>query len=239
MQSFDANIADPFALYHAPLASARRWRATCVALALLVALLGAALAVASVRPPTVIVYDRSAPESLRIARVPQGVPVTQADARLFFSHMLQLRYGWDSLTVKRDLEQFLGGCYRPARERELAFLRAAVAANERERPISRLSDYMRQSVSHRLVLPAELDQIDCRRRGARQQWDCYVRADVHSRPLFTQRSSPADANVKQSLQFVATLLEAPRTTHTPYGLVLAALHHEPVPSPSTASAEGL
>ena len=238
MTTLQSQQADPFALYHAPLRAVRRWQAVAAACAVAAGLFALALFILSLQPPTVIVYDANDLQRTRVVRGAAQPRVTVAEARLFFAHMVALRYGWDSLTVKRDTQQYLAACYKTERARTQAFLTEAVEGASRGSSITRLGDYMRQGVAHAVQLPMDLSAIDCRPRSERRQWDCYVRAEMVTTALFSEAASnvgndaaSVPAAVVQPMQFVATLLESPRTGKTPYGLVLAALHAE------TASAD--
>ena len=170
----------------------------------------------------------------RVVRHVATPQATTADARLFFAHMVALRYGWDSLSVKRDSERYLAACYRPERERTTAFLAEAIEGAPNGKPVSRLVDFMRQGVAHAVQLPIDLGAIDCRERKERRQWDCFVKAELVTTALLSD-AAPALAPVVQPMHFVATMLEAPRSAATPYGLVMAAMHAE-LAEPAAANA---
>ena len=235
MNSLSSQHPDPFSLYHAPLRAVRRWQLATLACAGAAALFALALTLVSLQPPTVIVYDTADVSRTRVVRRVATPQATPADARLFFAHMVALRYGWDSLSVKRDSERYLAACYKPERERTSAFLAETIEGAPNGKPVSRLVDFMRQGVAHAVQLPMDLGAIDCRERKERRQWDCFVKAELVTTALLSD-AAPGLAPVVQPMQFVATMLEAPRSAATPYGLVMAAMHAELAEAAASAAA---
>jgi hypothetical protein len=220
-------LADPFEAQHRVYQDKARWQLVCAGLGVLSAVLAVCVVLLALRPPTVIIKDRlqgQAPE-LRVGEVTPAI--TQADARIFFLNMLKLRFGWDSLTVSRDMEVFLGQCYRDQRQVEMGHLRELVATSEAadasKKP--RLAAWAGASIANTLLLPEQLEDIKCEKKDG--IWHCSLQGSIVTQSLSPPFKQPAP---KQDLAFVATLLEVRHTTGTPYGLIVGAMRQFSLPT---------
>lgn len=220
MMELNPLLADPFENQHRVYRDKTRWQLFCAGLGVLSITLAACVVLLALRPPTVIIKDRlqgQAPE-LSVGAVEPAI--TAADARIFFINMLKLRFGWDSLTVSRDMQTFLGQCYRDQRHVEMAHLSEPVSADVGgdAQKLPRLSRWAEASISNTLVLPEQLESIRCLKKDG--IWHCHVQASVVTQSLTPPFRHPAP---KQDLAFVATLLEVRHTPGTPYGLIVGAM----------------
>jgi hypothetical protein len=196
----DPKLPDPFEPFVALRRSVRVWQATSGALIGLSGLLAAGLVLTALRPPTVIVKERASAEPVLVSTSAPPPEITVADARNFFINMIRLRYGWTSLTVQRDLEDYLKQC-----------------ADDDEK-IPRLQSWIRGGVANHLALPQTLDQVDC--KTADGVWHCKMQASLIMEHLIP---TPGERPVSRAVTFVATLLPVPHSPTTAYGLVVGAM----------------
>ena len=227
MPILDPRRPDPFEPYHAIHRSLRWWQWNSAALLVLTALsLGWGVLMAS-RPPVVIVKDRVHGEPATISLATHAPEVTIADARAFLVSMVRLRFGWDSLTVQRDMETFRRQCYRDHRVLEDEHLRdlVSVDAEHADAKIPRLHWWVQQSVRNTLVLPDSLDAIDC--IDKEDMFHCTMQASLVTQSLLTKQ---AEQPAVQRMIFVGTFLRVPHRIETPYGLIVGALRALPADS---------
>jgi hypothetical protein len=215
-----------------------RWMTCCAAAMGLNLILVAVVALLGLRPPFVIIKDRLAGEVPSVRSAAVDPPIELTDARLFFINMLKLRFGWDSLSVARDLQNFLGQCYRDQRQLEAVHLHALVddpladaqAAGDSDDDgdevprVPRLQAWARAGIANTLLFSDNLEDIACVKKG--HAWHCHTQATVVTQQLSPPLLSPA---LQQTLAFVATFLEVRHTPKTPYGLVVGALRQLPAP----------
>lgn len=232
----DASQADAFAPFYRAAAQARVWRRWTFGLAGLVALQAASLSVLALRPPWVIVHDRVEGRLPSVRQLQLRAPADVVGARLFFTQMVQLRYGWQSGTVRRDIEGFLLQCHPTHRRAQLqhlvqtedgAVMQPAPAGGRRDLApsrSSRLQQWERAGLTNRLVLPEHWDEVQCRARPQEAVWDCAMTASL----LTTlddalQSEGLGGATSAQPVTFVGTFFEVPPTVQTPHGLLVAHL----------------
>lgn len=238
-QRWEANRPDVYASFGRTAEQARRWRRWAASLGALVGLQAVALTLLALRPPFVIVHDHVGRRPPEVRRLRLGAPPDARDARLFFTQMATLRFGWQSSSVRRDLESFLAQCHPAHRKAQLRHLldrpddaaTAAIggrpragAATTNARPVpSRLDAWQRGGAVNQLVLPEHWDEVHCRMRPEEPVWDCAMQARLVTTVPADEsgREAPAVAELKTT--FVASLLEVPHTPKTPYGLLVAHL----------------
>lgn len=236
----DASQADAFAPFYRAAAQARVWRRWTFGLAFLVALQAAALSILALRPPWVIVHDRVEGRLPAVRQLQTRAPADVVGARLFFTQMVQLRYGWQSGTVRRDIEAFLLQCHPTHRRTQLQHLlqqnvatgavqAAALQSAARRRapapsPPSRLQQWERAGLTNRLVLPEHWDEVQCRARPGEAVWDCAMTGSLLTTPDDAMQSEQLGAVTSaQPVTFVGTFFEVPPTMQTPHGLLVAHL----------------
>jgi hypothetical protein len=142
---------------------------------------------------------------------------TVTDVRNFFLQMVRLRYGWTSLTVERDLDEYLRQCYGEHRRLERARLEAPVEG-EGDATVPRLQSWIRAGIAQHLTLPDSLEEISC--KTAEGVWHCTMNANLLAQHLVPQAG---EHPIAVPMTFVGTLLPVPHTPKTPYGLVVGAL----------------
>ncbi len=216
-------LADPFESQHQVYRDKARWQIACAVQAVMLALLAMAVVLLALRPPTVIIKDRVQGDAPVLSVGAVEPPITQADARVFFVNMLKLRVGWDSLTVSRDMQTYLGQCYRDQRMAEAMHMQELVPVGEQgteKQP--RLTAWATALITNTLVLPEQFDDVQCTKKDG--IWHCSVQGSIVTQNLAPPFKSPAP---KQEMAFVATLLEVRHTPGTPYGLIVGAMRQFP------------
>ena len=225
---------DAFAPFYRTAAQARTWRRWAVALGALVAVQAVAVTLLALRPPFVLVHDHAGGQPPALRRLQLERQADVVDARLFFTQMATLRFGWQSGGVRRDLESFLGQCHPAHRKAQLRHLLAKEDAGARrggarlaaEAAVTlptRLDGWQRANLNNQLVLPEHWDEVHCRVRPQEPVWDCVMVAE-----LVTTVGEPGAAAqplqvTRQQATFVASLMEVPHTPKTPHGLLVAHL----------------
>lgn len=225
--TLDPRRADPFEAYHTVYRDKARLQWTVLGLVASQIILIFALVVVAMRPARVIIKDRIDGHLPQLSVTEAAPAVTQTDARWFFINMVRLRFGWDSLTVERDMRTYLGQCVAEQRALEMGHLQTLQASDAptKQPPRSRLQGWVVANIQNTLVLPDDLEAVSCRAQNG--LWHCYMQASIVTQSLGypnTVRAPPA------RVAFLATLLEVPHTTGTLSGLVVGAMRQMPVPS---------
>ena len=230
-QTLDPHAADPFDAYHAVFVDKRRLQKFLAAALALNVLTLLVLLAAVLRPAHVIVKDRIAGAPPILARAGVAPPINATDARVFFMHVLQLRFGWSSATVRRDMQTYLGQCLKEQRTRELDYLSEAAQQTPSETgpaPRTRLQAWEQAELSNTLIWPAELDDIVCSPQP-QGLWRCEATAQIVTQG--PQNASDETPPVRTT--FLAALYPVRHTVHTPSGLVVGHLRHVVTNSRST------
>lgn len=224
----DPRLADPFEVYHGVFVDKARWQWMSVTLVVANIVLVAALTLSSLRPPQVIIKDRIGGEAPKVMTMGSAPAISDVDARVFFLNMLKLRFGWDSLTVDRDMQAFLGQCFVDQRNLEVSHLQEVidvdVDASPNAKRLPRMQAWITSGIKNTLLLPKDFDDVQCKRQDG--AWHCYIEGSiVTSRmlPPFKEAAAP-----KSRLAFIATLLEVRHTMGTPSGLIVGAMRQVPL-----------
>jgi hypothetical protein len=226
----DSNLQDPFEPYHASVRANQRLSRLCFMQAGVIALLVLALVYGvALRPMRVIVKDRASAEMPMLSVTDAAPIITPMDARVFFVHMLQLRYGWDSAHVAAQFKDLLGLSAAPYRNVVTDYLSAPYQADEQtaDAPTSvcsRLEAWRQAREVHTLAFVGGLQDVDCRTQDD-DLWHCRVRGAIKTENLAEPNRPQAPVRVT----FTGTLMPVPHTYQTPSGLVvqgLDILHHK-------------
>jgi hypothetical protein len=131
--------------------------------------------------------------------------------------MLKLRYGWDSLTVARDIETFQTNSYRTQRETDIKFFQERIPTGKNARETrSRLETYVSDGVKNTVVFPEQIERIGCKRSSIEGMWQCKLRTT-----LITQSLGLDGVPARQvPMLFAADIVETYHTITTPYGLMV-------------------
>lgn len=230
MKILDPRQPDPFEPFISIQRNLRWWQGFCAALlVLLAATLVWGMLMAS-RPPIVIVKDRAHGEPASVSVALGTPPITTADARTFFLQMSRLRFGWDSLTVQRDMAEFRKQCYRDHRELEERHLDEIVEGEGGEK-VTRLMWWVKNGIRNTLALPGSLDSIEC--KETEEMFHCHMQVSMVTQHLMP---APDEKPVVQRMIVVGTLLRVPHRIETPYGLVVGALRQ--LPADGTKAGQG-
>lgn len=174
------------------------------------------------RPPLVIVKDRISGEPPQVLTDVTDSPITVADARVFFINMLRLRYGWDSLTVARDLDEFDANCYTPQRNANYKQFRAQIPIDPKRPQETRslIETYQADAVRNTVVMPERIERIGCKQdTGNAHVWRCKLRSRIITESLLVD-GGKATRNVPTL--FSGTLVSpGVHTMAVPYGLRVA------------------
>jgi hypothetical protein len=174
------------------------------------------------RPPLVIVKDRISGEPPQVLTDVPDSPITVADARVFFINMLRLRYGWDSLTVARDLDEFDANCYTPQRIANNKQFRAQVPIDPKRPKETRslIETYQADAVRNTVVMPERIERIGCKTDTDNPRvWRCKLRSRIVTESLLVDGGK---AIRTVPTLFSATLVSAGmHTMEIPYGLRVA------------------
>lgn len=233
-ETLTTGAPDAFAPFYRTAAQARSWRRWAVALGALVAVQAVAVTLLALRPPFVLVHDHAGGQPPALRRLQLEHHADVVDARLFFTQMAILRFGWQSGGVRRDLESFLGQCHPAHRKAQLRHLLAQedagarrggarVAAETGRTLPTRLDAWQRANFSNQLVLPEHWDEVHCRVRPREPVWDCVMVAELVATVGEPGAAAQPLQVTRQQATFVASLMEVPHTPKTPYGLLVAHL----------------
>lgn len=236
-QRLEANVPDVYASFGHTAAQARRWRRWATGFGALLGLQAVALSFLALRPPFVIVHDRADGRPPEVRRLQLGTTPDARDARLFFTQMATLRFGWQSGSVRRDLETFLSQCHPAHRKAQLRHLLHRPGDAEATSPgrgrqsgaarapaeASRLDAWQHEGVVNQLVLPEHWEEVHCRVRPEEPVWDCAMQARLVTTVPGHEDGRDAPGVAELQGTFVASLLEVPHTPKTPYGLLVAHL----------------
>jgi hypothetical protein len=224
-RTLDPLLADPFEVHRQIFLDKQNWQRVCAAQTLLLAILVVGLCMLAQRPPMVVVKDRVHGEPAVVRDALDSPPISVADARNFFINMLRLRFAWSSLTVERDLQQYLDQCYGEQRDAEAEHFSEAspTLPGQPGEAASRVQAWVDAEIDNRLLLPDSLEAIVCSRKQA--IWHCNLQGTILTQRLQPPLQVPPP---QLRLDFVGSFLEVPHTVGTPYGLVVGALRQLPV-----------
>ena len=224
MDMLSPHHSDPFEPYKVLQSNLRIWQFIAAGLIVCLAITWAWGTLGWSRPPIVITKDRLHGEPAVVSRGDSMPAVTEADARVFFLNMVQLRFGWDSLTVMRDMREFRKHCYKDHWAQEVKHFEDPIpSANEPHKTTPRLQWWVQQGVRNHLALPKTLEDIFCKEQDA--MFHCKMDASVVTQSLLPVVEEDP---VVQRMAFVGTLFQVPHQIETPYGLLVGALRELPI-----------
>lgn len=227
----EPHIPDPFEVFHSVHRDKRLWQFIAATLLATTLSLVGMLAVVAARHPIVIVKDRLSGAPPIIVRGPATPEPTVTDAQVFFLNMLRLRYGWDSLTVERDMEAFRRQCHSGQRQFERRYLDEMVTSGDgvesstQSERVPRKMHWVKSQIRNQLIGPAALEDIACQWTDE-QIWHCHTRATVVTQKLFPPYLAKPP---QRRAVYVASLLPVAHTIDTPYGLLVGAMRELPEP----------
>jgi hypothetical protein len=173
-------VIDEFDAYTRVFREVRVWRWTSAGLAVVALFLVGLVVIQALQPPVVIVKDRTSTDPPTLAHPGDKPAVTATDAENFFLYVLRRRYGWESPTVMRDLDEL-----HPLMTKEMgaafaAFVNEPVAAPsargqpaDPEKRVPRVLSWMQTLVHNQVVL--DRSAVDCRKGepvNGVEQWYC-------------------------------------------------------------------
>ena len=209
--TWSAGTLDPFTEYYRPLKQVRRYRALVGGLATLLVLQAGVMAAWALKPTPVIVLPE-APTKTPWLLGPGGLPEpTCAQAERFLVHMVQLRYGWRSSTVRSSLEAYLRLSHKNHQHATEVWLRPPGPAS------SPLTQWEGGDALHVVAPPEDFNEVTCAPGEQAGLWLCQCRV-----PLFS-RDVAADGNVAVTFKMfdvLALLLQTRPETANPWGFVL-------------------
>ena len=223
--------ADPFESYRALQKHATWWRRGFF---LVLAMLCADVAwtrIEHAAPPWTIERNCTSGELPTVKRLGRPPDITETAARAFFLAMLEKRYGWSSFTIKRDLEDFKNSSL-PIYQAEITkFFTQPVEHPTTKAKTPRLHKLMQDGIYNQLILPDELEKIDCRpltyaHNGKNVKvWSCKVKGTIVTQSILPPQLPNA---LKTRAVFFGTMWEMPTTRATPAGLAMANLGFDPL-----------
>lgn len=221
MTELSPTVADPLDSYQSEKRDKEFWRMFAFAQLVVIALLGVVVSVVYLQRPRVILPPSPPGQTAQVIDPLLTAPIRTVDAQLFFRNMVDLRYGWGSDTVHRNLQAYLNQCQPELRDLEAKSLEELIPLNpavpNSKRP--RLAAWIEQHITNTVLFPS-LQSIRCKKIADSAVWNCYMEAPVVIQKLFPPFLQPAP---EVPMIFVAKLQEVERTAAAPYGLSVGAM----------------
>ncbi|MFH1810566.1 MAG: hypothetical protein ABIJ09_17625 [Pseudomonadota bacterium] len=180
--------------------------------------------VAAMQPPVVIMKDATRPAEPPQLLTPGNAPeIRNIDAEAFFTYVVRRRYGWDSATVLRDLEEINLLMTPPMKAAFQGYVNGREPSDDdtvtaTEHP-SRVATWMKAMVKNTVALPR--DDLECRHDEVEGVWYCHGFGWIDTFPMFAQLGQ--GLSERRRVEFRSKLLPFQYTEQKPWGMVIAYL----------------
>lgn len=180
---------------------------------------------AGMKPPVVIVKDNlPEPAAPRILAQGEQPEVRQVDAESFFLYAVKRRWGWDSATVMRDLEEVNLMLTPQMRTAFQAHVNGVVEQEQEQggiarTPVQRVTQWMQATVRNNVKLGR--DRIQCKKGDAEETWYCHGTGYIETSPLFEEMEQALTE--RRKVEFRAKIYPFRYTQATPWGMIIGYL----------------